>query len=96
MNRKNIPLVLMLVAGAVTCIVTWVRQYTILGKLTALLITLVVFFCLGSLLRFVLDLFDRQNEKKSQEEGEVIEKEASEENMMGTAAEEEKSEETEE
>ncbi len=96
MNRKNIPLVLMLVAGAATCIVTWVRQYSILGRLTALLVTLVIFLCLGSLLKFVLDLFDRQNEKKSQEEGEVIEKEASEENMMETAAGEEKSEETEE
>ncbi len=86
-------MVLMLVAGAVVCVVTWIRQYTIMGKLTALLITLIIFYALGSLLQWVLDLFDRQNEKKSQEEGEVIEKEAE---ASGEAVAEEEVEKTEE
>ncbi len=86
-------MVLMLVAGAVVCVVTWIRQYTIIGKLTALLITLIIFYALGSLLQWVLDLFDRQNEKKSQEEGEVIEKEAE---ASGEAVAEEEVEKTEE
>ncbi len=75
MNRKSLPFVLMLIAGAITCIITFVRQYTIIDKLLALLIVLVIFLVLGNVLRFTLDYFDRENEKKALEEGEVIEKE---------------------
>lgn len=76
MNRKNMPLILMLIAGAVTCIITFIQNYSVLGKLVSLLIVLLIFYFLGSVLRWTLDYFDRQNEKKSKEEGEVIEKEA--------------------
>lgn len=76
MNRKNMPLILMLTAGAVTCIITFIQKYSVLGKLTALLVVLVIFYLLGSILRWTLDYFDKQNEEKSKEEGEVIEKEA--------------------
>lgn len=80
MNRKNMPLILMLTAGAVTCIITFIQKYSVLGKLTALLVVLVIFYLLGSILRWTLDYFDKQNEEKSREEGEVIEKEADGEN----------------
>lgn len=76
MNRKNMPLVLMLVAGAVTCVITFIRDYSIMGKLISLLVVLVIFYVLGSILKWTLDFFDSQNEKRNQEEGEVIEKEA--------------------
>lgn len=76
MNRKNMPLILMLVAGAVTCVITFIRDYSIMGKLLSLLVVLVIFYVLGSILKWTLDFFDSQNEKKNQEEGEVIEKEA--------------------
>lgn len=75
MNRKNMPLILMLVAGAVTCVITFIRDYSILGKLLSLLVVLVIFYVLGSILKWTLDFFDSQNEKKNKEEGEVIEKE---------------------
>lgn len=75
MNRKNIPLLLMLTAGAVTCIITYVRQYSITAKLVALFLVLVIFWLLGSILEWTLNYFDAQNEKKRKEEGEVIEKE---------------------
>lgn len=78
MNRKNLPLILMLTAGAVTCIITFIRKYTMLEKLASLLAVLVLFYLLGSILKWTLDYFDAQNEKKRQEEGEVIEKEAAE------------------
>lgn len=73
------PLILMLTAGAVTCIITFVQKYSVLGKLTALLVVLVIFYLLGSILRWTLDYFDKQNEEKSKEEGEVIEKETADE-----------------
>lgn len=67
MNRKNLPLLMMLVAGAVTCIINLVRNYTILGQLTSLLISLVVFYFLGCLLKWTLDHFDNQNEMTRKE-----------------------------
>lgn len=75
MNRKYMPLTLMLVAGAVTCIITFIKDYTIMGKLGSLLFVLVLFYILGSVLKWTLDYFDRQNEEKKQHEGEMIEKE---------------------
>ena len=79
MNRKNMPLILMLVAGAVTSVFTFIRQFTILQKLIALLVGLVIFYALGSTLRWVLDTFDKQNEKAVLDEGEVIEKDKNQE-----------------
>lgn len=76
MNRKNMPLLLTLAAGAVTCIITFIQQYTILQKLISLFVVLIIFYVLGSVLKWTLDYFEAQNEKARQEEGEVIEKES--------------------
>ena len=76
MNRKNIPLLLMLTAGAVTCIITYIKKYPVNTQLIALFAVLVVFYVLGSVLVWTLDYFERQNEEKRAEEGEVIEKDS--------------------
>ena len=76
MNRKNLPLFLMLTAGAVTCVITFIEQYTMAEKLVALFIVLLIFYLLGSIMKWTLDFFDKQNEERLREEGEVIEKEA--------------------
>ncbi|MDE5588794.1 MAG: hypothetical protein K2J60_06590 [Acetatifactor sp.] len=78
MNRKNLPMVLMLLAGAITCIITFIRDYAMVERLGILLGVLVLFYLLGSILVWTLNYFDMQNEKKRKEEGEVIEKEAEE------------------
>lgn len=78
MNRKKMPLLLMLTAGAVTCIITFIMKYSIIWKLVTLLLVLLIFYMLGTILRWVLDAFDRQNEKAALDEGEVIAKEAEE------------------
>lgn len=96
MNRKNMPLLLMLGAAAITSILTFVMHYTILQKLIALLVVLLVFFVLGSTLRWVLDTFEAQNEKAALDEGEVIEKEnESEEKGEAAKGEEQERSETE-
>lgn len=94
MNRKNMPLLLMLGAAAITSILTFVMHYTILQKLIALLVVLLVFFVLGSTLRWVLDTFEAQNEKAALDEGEVIEKEneSKEEGEAAKGEEQERSE----
>lgn len=89
MNRKSIPLVLMLLAGVVTCIITFVKRYSVIDKLVALLVVLVIFLILGNVLRFTLDYFDRENEKRALEEGEVIEKENESEQETESGAQEE-------
>lgn len=76
MNRKNLPLILMLTAAAVTCIITFIRQYSMLAKLVSLFVVMLIFYILGSVLKETLDYFDAQNEKRRLEEGDVIEKEA--------------------
>ncbi len=75
MNRKNLPLIIMLIAGAVISIIAFVRDYELVEKLLMLLITLIVFYGLGSLLVFTMNHFDKVNEQKRLEE----EKKASEE-----------------
>ena len=68
MNRKNMPLILMLTAGACTCIVTMVQAYSVLASLVALFAVMLLFYCLGNGVR--LDRFDRQNEEKVKQEQE--------------------------
>ena len=75
MNRKDLPLLLMLVAGIITCIITFIQKYTMIAKLVSLFVVLLIFYILGSVLKWTLDYFERQNEEKLKEEGEVIEKE---------------------
>ena len=76
MNRKYIPLVLMLLAGAITCIITFFSNYLFYTKLLILFIVLLVFYLLGCILKYTLDYFEKQNNKRLKEMGEVIEKEA--------------------
>lgn len=76
MNRKLLPLIMMLTAGAAACVINLIRQYPLLDQLIVLFVTLVVFYFLGCVLKWTLDLFDRQNEKTLPTEGEVIEKDA--------------------
>ena len=87
MKRRYIPLTLMLVASAVTCIINLIQYKSILGQLTSLLIVLVVFYVLGSVLKWTLDLFERQNEEKAKEQ-EKEAGEASEENADSIEGEE--------
>lgn len=88
MNRKSIPLLLMLTAGAATCIITYLKKYPVITQLVSLFVVLVIFYVLGSVLVWTLDYFEKQNEEKRGEEGEVIEKD-SENSEQETAPEEE-------
>ncbi|TCL56566.1 hypothetical protein EDD76_11160 [Kineothrix alysoides] len=61
MRRKLIPPFLMLFAGAITSITMWVLHYETKTMLSILLGVLVVFYIIGSLLKWMLDVFDKQN-----------------------------------
>lgn len=68
MSRKNIPLLLMLFSGAITCIITYVMEYTLTAKLFSLFCVLLLFYFLGSVLMWTLDYFDKQNQEKKEKE----------------------------
>lgn len=76
MYRRFIPSVLMLTAGAVTCLITMMRQYPLLRQMQVLLLVLVLFYLLGSVIQWTLDYFDRQNSRAANERETVIEKES--------------------
>lgn len=74
------PLLLMLVAGAVTTITVYFRGLGLTTMLIALLAVLLVFYVIGSFIVYMLDSFDKKNEEQAvSDEGEVIEKESDEE-----------------
>lgn len=74
MNRKNLPLLMMLTAGAVMCIISYIQNFSILAKLVSLFVVLLVFYLLGNVFVWTLNYFDKQNEERLKAEGEVIEK----------------------
>ena len=75
MNRKMLPVLFILISGAIACIATFIHDYSMLEKLVTLLIVIIIFGALGSLLQHTMDYFDKQNIKK-QEEQERMEAEA--------------------
>ena len=84
-KMKNIPFILMLSAGSITSIMTYIFQYEIKTALLVLLSVLLVFYLLGLLLINVIISFDRKNEEerlaKEQEEGVVLEKDSIQEEI---------------
>lgn len=87
MERKMIPLALMLVAGAICSIVCFAQGYDAFTMLLVLFIVLLIFYILGCIIKRVMEAFERENEERSKEEGEVIEKETSDENSESTSEE---------
>ena len=75
-KRKLLPLAMMLFAGLVTVIITFIRGSSIIYKLVSLLIVFLIFYIIGSIIVYALDNFDKANEQASQMEDDVIEKDA--------------------
>ena len=74
MFRKYIPVILMLISGAVTCVISMIRQYPMLHQLLSLFVVMVIFYLLGNVIRWTIDYFERENEKRAGEQGEVFAK----------------------
>ncbi len=76
MKRKLIPPFVMLLAGLIASIRTYMLHYDLKRSLTIILVVLVIFYLLGSLVKFMLDVFEKDIAQKAMDEGEVIEKQA--------------------
>lgn len=79
-RRKLLPVLIMLLAGAMASILLAIGNYEIKTMLGILLAVLIIFYILGCILKWSLDHIDKQNEKteSSLDEGEVIEKQPEE------------------
>ena len=79
-RRKLLPVLIMLLAGAMASILLAIGNYEIKTMLGILLAVLIIFYILGCILKWSLDHIDKQNEKTESplDEGEVIEKQPEE------------------
>ena len=85
MKRKLLPLTMMLVAGLVTVIITFIRNCSIIYKLVSLLIVFLIFYFIGSVIVYVLNYFDKVNQPPEDEmQDDVLEKDADGE-IIGSA-----------
>ena len=79
MTRKQIPVLLTLIAASITALATYFNGYSLKDMTIALLATIVAFYFIGSVIKMILDSFEKKNneakEKEASENGEVIEKE---------------------
>lgn len=74
-NKRNmIPVVLMLIAALITSVLSYFLNFELKKTLIVLIIVLALFYFLGAALRYLLILFEKQNEKAAFDQGEVIEK----------------------
>lgn len=78
MNTKRIPALIMLIAGAIACIVTYANHYNLKDMLTTLIWVLLVFWLIGLIVKKILDSFHMPGENAVNNEGEVIEKQEEE------------------
>lgn len=78
MKRKLIPPFWMLLAGAVSSIVMFSLHYETKNMLVILFGILIGFYIIGCLFKWMLDLFERQNEPAVEEKEIVAEDEQAE------------------
>ncbi len=80
MNTKPIPAIVMLLAGFITCIFGIKNHLEIMNFIWTLLIVMIVFFIIGSVVRFVADRWmKKMADKEEVPEEEPIESEGAEE-----------------
>ncbi len=83
MKRRMIPIFLMLLAGAITSIITYIKDYELVKMLWTLLGVLIVFYALGVVIKKTLNLFDAQIEEAEKKAKEAEEKEKEKEGPVG-------------
>ena len=87
MKTKEIPAVVMLIAGGVYCLLGIFCKIPLMDFLVQLLVVLLVFWILGGIVRMVLDHFIGEIEEEAQEEEEEAEEKDVEESESSEAEE---------
>lgn len=86
MKTKQIPAIVMLIAGFITCIVAIFHNFDALRLTKTLLIVLLIFYILGGVLKLILDKNFNEMKDKKEEPEEIIEEnnESKKENINST------------
>lgn len=74
MNTRRIPAIVMLLGGAVACVVAYINHYRLQEMLTVVMVALLVFLAIGAAIKLILDSFKLPDAEKVDDEGEVVEK----------------------
>ena len=80
-KTKMLPSIIMLTAGSIACLMAYFKNYSLRDMLFIVLIVLIIFYCLGLIVKKILDVFTAEEEHKISDEGEVIEKQIDEEEV---------------
>lgn len=85
---RNIPAIITLSAGFVTCVLMIINKITIVTYLWTLALVMVGFYLVGLLVRFILNKVfeEKKEEEKDTEDGEALEGEENPEGESGEAA----------
>jgi large-conductance mechanosensitive channel len=81
-KKKNIPVILMLLGGLITVVITFIKDYSILAKLGSLIAVMAVMYFTGTLIVLVIKHFEKVNFEKEEEERKA--REAEEELALAT------------
>ncbi|HOO28117.1 MAG TPA: hypothetical protein PLU43_06600, partial [Lachnospiraceae bacterium] len=73
------PALIMLLAGAVACIVTYLNHYDLKDMLITLIWVLLIFLVIGFGIKRIFDSFHMPDENAVDDEGEVVEKQGAQE-----------------
>lgn len=66
---------MMLVAGSIACIVTYLNHYNLKDMLVALLWVMLIFFAFGVIIELLFEKFEiEKKEEDNDDDGEVVEK----------------------
>lgn len=79
MKTKDIPAIVMLLAGGLYCLLGIYYQIPLLDFTVQLLLVLLIFWIFGGILRMILDRFIGEVKKPEEEQAEEAEKEAEKE-----------------
>lgn len=89
-KTKSIPAIVMLLGCAVAAIVTYINGYGLQKMLKVILVSLLIFLCMGMIIKFLFDKYipPIEEEEVTDDEGSVIEKTSEEEPIEGEEGEE--------
>jgi len=79
MDKKNIPIIMMLVAGAITWIMTFIQKYDPLVSYLILFGVMVFFYIMGTFIKWMFISFERRNEETQNQGTEELATEEEEE-----------------
>lgn len=80
MRTKFIPIIIMLAAGFVSCIITILNKYEVSDSLLIILLTLVGFYVIGYIARKILEKVLKPKEEATEEVDENLDQEKENEN----------------